>query len=300
MLSSCPPTMDLLDVLRPEYQHGGWQPQQPINLLPALRLKYPGWIRDEILCMELVFGAERARVWQLGYRELTERGVRSQLLDLAPITQEDEDNYGFEDHCGDEYPGVVLGHLLNVRRCKQLAYAMPLFSQQAMRLIEDLALAKNEDEEDGMEAAASQSQGQLRFCWYVARGLADRVSKSLLDQCVAQVARDLKKLGLWRETAEVVQDESNILRHMAIDDLEMRARRALKALSNDERRALWLRFEASAELDSFGEVQGGQDGEQQQQFDPLTDCSDRMSESQQAIVDRVVAALYEVNLAPEE
>lgn len=219
--------MDLLEVLRPEYQHGGWQPQQPVDLLPALRFKYPGWIRDEILCVELVFGADRVRVWQLGYREFTGRDVRSQLLDLAPITQEDDDNYGFEDHSGDEYPLPILAHMLDVRQCKQLADAMPLFNPQAARLIEELAMAKYVDVEDALVAAASQSQGQLRFCWYLARGLAKRVSDGLLDQCAVQVAREIKKLGLWRETAEVVQDDGNILRQMAIDDVEMRARRVL-------------------------------------------------------------------------
>lgn len=297
--------MDLLEALRPESLPSPWQPYQPIDLLPTLRLKYPGWVRDSMLSVELVFGAglvieaERGRCWQLRFREFSCGSVHAQTLDLAPITQEDDDNYGFEDHTGDEYPFPILAHLLDVRRCKQLAEAMPIFNQRAMQLIEELSLAKDVDEEKVQKAAEFRSQRQLRFCEQIARGLAAHVADGLLDRCTLQVRLEIKELGLWRETAEVVQDDGHMLRQMAIDDLEMRASRSIKTLTLEERRALWLHVETSSEQDALAEVGAGSDEAWNSQFDPMVHCGDGMADSRQAIVERLLGMLNEAELETE-
>jgi hypothetical protein len=108
----------------------------------------------------------------------------------------------------------------------------------------------------------------LRFCRYLAQGLAEPVSEGLLDHCVVQVAGEIKKLGLWREAAELVQDDGDILQQMAIDDLGMRANSLLKSWPIDERQALSRRMALSAALDSFGAVQEHQDATLQRRGAP--------------------------------
>lgn len=272
--------MDLIHALKdPARLFPDWQPGQSVELLPLLRLAYPGWVRADVLSLQLRvdsaadFFNEQDR-WYLHLKHLDEAGnVQELATSLAPITQDQGDNYGFEDHRADEFPADVIRCLLEHRCCEPLSRVFPLFVDQALPLIDTLALASQLD----------ATERQAAFMARVAARLAAELSQGWLKQGCSSVRQGLKSDGLWLDYAGVMQAGADIRAEAVREDLERRASLVMAALPAEVRLALWMQSHEDAVADTAARLGGDHaDG-----FDPAQSEAGSM----EPFVERICAQL---------
>jgi len=155
------------------------------------------------------------------------------------------------------------------------------------------------DQDDATVDAARSHQKRADFCESLARGFSRTTADGLLEQCSKKVTADLKRLGVWREAAENLQKDGHLLRQVTVDDIESRARGALKSLSLNQRLALWLVMEPAGDGESVREMAAECDADWLARFDPLTTRSFDMPDCERLIARTVVSALVNLNLSPE-
>lgn len=294
-------TTSLPVCLQRESLPNGWRPGDAIDLLPALRLQYPGWVCDTMLALELR-AEEGDRTWHLRSRQIDEGTGRVEIrrLPLAPITACERGGHAFEHVNWSYFPDEIIARLFEIRRCGALAREVPLFKPAAMQSIKEFEAASA----PGFDAVLADLQHQARraeFCEDTARGLARLLADELVDRCATLVMRYLKGLdgspeNLWREAAEIFQDDDNELRDSVVNDIERRATGALKTLTNIEQRALWLCLESTGDKNSLRDLTEEWDAQQLKAFDPITTWSEGMQGSVSAIAGQVLRALNDVEL----
>lgn len=119
--------------------HGG-----AIELLPAIRHRFPGCVSDGVVSVRLVTVTPDKPVtaWAVqitefdeGQASLCERSVD----DLVCITQNAGDHYDFSDHPSTEFPAAVIAALLKPGVELAFGVTLGIFRPQSMRMLRQMA-----------------------------------------------------------------------------------------------------------------------------------------------------------------
>jgi hypothetical protein len=117
-----------------------------VQLLPAIRQRFPGCVSDQVAAVRLIARWPEApkTAWALVITEFHPEQMRlmeRHVEDITPITQEDGDNYDYSDHPSAEFPRDVIAALLRPGIDVIFGNTLGIFRQESMRMLINLSFA---------------------------------------------------------------------------------------------------------------------------------------------------------------
>lgn len=215
----------------------GWQPGQPLELLPVLRQQHPGGIREDVLSVCLL---NHGRTWSVRIIETGDDALRARDIDLLPLV-EDGDNYDYSD-CQAHEPLWVIEGLLQSTDRPRTARLLDIFTPALLGILErfDRRIDQTHPLPNHEE---STTIGFLLSCATVlSKPLADQVNLSEL------VIQKLKTLPspvegyscYWEMLLTEWRDGQHMLAETFRADLRDVTGEVFQALPDAQQLALWI------------------------------------------------------------
>jgi hypothetical protein len=228
-----------------------------IELLPALSAQYPGCIASSVASIRLeAAGALRAPqgwcFWITEHLPAQERLSRRPVTDIAPITQDDGDNYDYSDHPATEPSYELLWAIFRPGQALVVADTLGVFKPESLRLLREeaefAADAASHAVEVELQAINQRLMGQAQHHSDWAKLLAKELccGVDLADHAIQRLKnelplglRDGEATSLWGELlAEARQD--SLLSEGYRRQVDQAVYEAFKALPLATRLAYWL------------------------------------------------------------
>ena len=232
----------------------GWQPGQPLELLPVLREQYPGGIRDEILSVCLLI---RERTWFIRIIETGNDALRSRDIDLLPLV-DDGDNYDYSD-CPAHEPLWVIDGLLQSTDRLHTACLMDIFTPAMLgflerfeRRSEQVAIFSREDNSTAIDFL-------LSCATLLSEPLADQVNLSELTiQKLKTLPSPVEEYTSYWEILVARWHADHLMAETFRTDLRDVTAEVFHALPDAQRLALWISHRQTAdglkELAKYGDI----------------------------------------------
>ena len=216
----------------------GWQLGQPLELLPVLRIQYPGGIREEIQSICLL---NQERSWFLRIIESPEyNGLSRRDIDLLPLV-DDGDNYDYSDCLASE-PMYVIDGLLTSTDKLHAARLLDIFTPATLSFIERFDKRAYLAKEDAKVDESAKVRFLLRCAAFLAKPLADQVSLSELAIANLKGSPGVAD-GLfshWDTLVEEWRGGNGVLSETWRADLRDATAEAFRELPHPQQLALWL------------------------------------------------------------
>ena len=216
----------------------GWQPGQPLELLPALRMQYPGGIREEVQSICLL---HQEHSWSVRIIEGTEyNGLSRRDIDLLPLV-DDGDGYDYSD-CPASEPMFVIDGLLTSTDRLHTARLLDIFTPATLSFIERFEKRVYLAEEDARADESAKVRFLQNLAAFLAEPLADQVCLS--DLAIASLKRSPGVTGRhfshWDTLVEEWQGGNGVLSEIWLADLRSATAAAFQELPQSQQLALWL------------------------------------------------------------
>lgn len=228
----------------------GWQPGQPLELLPVLRIQYPGGVRQDVhsVCLQYV-----DRDWSIRItEELPDRQwLQVRKVDLLPLV-DDGDGYDYSDYSAAEFPCEVIEALLKCTDQLHSARLLGIFVPATMAFLErfETRIA------DVTDSAEFVEQNKRNFYLGCAQHLAEYLAAdiSLSEKAIkllkSRPGFDINgesELSLW-ETLVTERERNSLLWETWRSDLHSAIADAFWQLPHPQQLALWMSHKDTSDM----------------------------------------------------
>lgn len=234
----------------PGQRPSDWNASTPIDILPALRVRYPECIDDSVLGVQVV---NRALDGHSNWQFVVVRHWSDTQVPAISVTQERGDGYDFSDWPVEAYPDEVLRTALQTDRIVALQESLGIFKPAAFDMMRRI-------QEDACDAQENWLKHEhllrIRFFRDVAKHLSEEIA-SLVDLVVPTVER-LKaeaSFGLraeqdeprWTEIGAEAAAPSELYQR-TLEDVESTVVEVFSELPRHSQVALWYSAVVESEL----------------------------------------------------
>lgn len=242
--------MNLERCMLPGQRPSDWIPSTPIDILPALRIRYPNCIDDSVSGVQLV---NRPVGGHSDWQFVVVRDCFDTQAPAMPVTEDRGDGYDFSDWPIEEYPGDVLQTVLQTNRIVALQNTLGIFKPAAFDMMRRIQEDARETEEDWLK---HEHLSRIRFFRSVATHLSEQIASSV--DLVAPTVEHLKaedSFGLRAEEGEPRWMEigaeaatPSLLYQRTLEDVESTVSEVFSALPRHLQVALWYTSVVEGEL----------------------------------------------------
>lgn len=238
--------------LLPEHQPGQWKPDRPIDLLPALRLHYPGCVEDGLLRVELVYEISAERISPSHFQVVRYgAGVEPLHIHCAPIypiTEDDDDGYDYSD-ARDAFPHEIIACVFDPLRLQRVQDTLHIFKAGFVSFAEvagqSYRRAAQEECWAEMDYAEKRTTAHIEFLASWVRKASSHIADQIDLQAMA--ISSLKESDVW----QMMVNEGTQLRDIGLSlfqtGIEHEVHAAFMRMPHAVQLALWAHHEQADE-----------------------------------------------------
>lgn len=234
----------------PGQRPSDWTAPAPIDILPALRLCYPGCIDDVVLEVQVV---NRIDVGRSNWHFFVTKDFTTADVPVISVTEDRGDGYDFSDLPADVYPSDVILTILQSDRLQALQNTLGIFKPAAFDMMRRIQSDAYESQGDFLR---SEHLPRVDFFRRVASHLSEHLASSVdLVRPTVQSLKSEEPFGLrgegddsrWMEVGEEAASPS-LLHERTLEDVQSIVAENFSELPRPVQVAVWFSTVADGQL----------------------------------------------------